>query len=416
MKVWIVNHYAIPPKYGGLNRHYYFSKYLDDIDIKIITSSNIHNTKIDMIDTKDFIKEIKVDDVLYTYIKTNKYFSGILGRIYSFIEFPIRAYRALKILSKKEKPDIIYTSTPDIFTSYMAVKFAIKRNIPVIVEVRDLWPESIIEFTKLTKFNPIIKILYGIEKWIYKKSDKLIFTFEGAKDYILEKKLDKKGVNLEKIEYINNGVDLSSFKYNLENYILDDSVLESDSFKVIYTGSIRRVNRIDMILNAAIEIRDKGYDIKFIIYGDGNYKELLEKRAKDQNIDNIVFKGRVDKKYIPYILSKSDLNIIVGEETNKIDSYGLSLNKLFDYMASSKPILINIKSGYDNVLKYNCGSVVDGSDIKSLVNEIERFYKMDKEEYDNYCKNSKIAAKDFDYKNLSNKLRKILKETYNENQ
>ena len=90
--------------------------------------------------------------------------------------------------------------------------------------------------------------------------------------------------------------------------------------------------------------------------------------------------------------------------------YGLSLNKMFDYFASGKPIVSNIECGYDMLKEYDCGITVNGGDPNALAEGILKFYNMPKEEYDTYCKNALKAAEDFDFKVLTDKLEKTILE------
>ena len=117
----------------------------------------------------------------------------------------------------------------------------------------------------------------------------------------------------------------------------DDDINNEDFFKVIYAGSIRKANNLEIVLNAAKYIKAASKnDIKFLIYGDGNERDYLQKRCQLENINNVIFKGKVNKKYIPYILSNSDLNIL-NYSYNDIWKYGGSQNKIFEYLAAGKP-------------------------------------------------------------------------------
>lgn len=353
------------------------------------------------------------DGVEYTFVKASDYKGNGLGRIFSFLEFPIRAFKTMKKLYKTEKPDVIYASSPELFSTAVALLFGRKRNIPVIVEIRDLWPESVVEYTSLTARNPIIKILYRLERWIYSKADRLIYTFEGGKDYVVKKGWDTGNggpVDISKIGYVNNGVDLAAFKKDVENHIVEDSVLDSNLFKVVYTGSVRRVNSIWLLVETARVLKENHIDdVAIVIYGDGTERAGLEQLSKDYGLENIFFRNRIDKKYVPSILSRSSLNIFVGED-DAMNQYGLSLNKLFDYMAAGKPILTNMESGYDNLLKYSCGKVVANNDVEAIVEGIKYFKNLDDSQYQKYCENSIMASRDFDYVNLAKKLGDIFEE------
>ncbi len=413
-RLWIVNHYAIPPAYGGLNRHYYFSKYLRDLgyETKIFTSAQIHNSDINFTEKGRLFVEKSVDDIPYTFIKGKNYKGNGIGRIFSFLSFPYFCRKAMKKFLKEERPDVIYASSPELFSTFMAIKFGKKYNIPVVVEIRDLWPESIVHYSSFTEKNLIIKCLYRLERYIYQKASRIIYTFEGGRDYISDKRWDvgKDAISLKKVYNINNGVDLPLFEMQAGEYIYPDDVLDkSNKFNVLYTGSIRRVNRVDMLIDAMKLINEKGYSasINLILYGDGTEKGALIEKCKEHNLNNVFFRDRIDKKYIAGILRRSDLNVFVGEH-DSLNRFGLSLNKIFDYMAAGKPILGNMESAYDNVLKYDCGKIVAEEDIEALAGGILYFFNLSSEQYDKYCENSLKAAKEFDYKAHTEKLYDIL--------
>ena len=412
--VWIINHYAIPPTMGGLNRHYYFSKYLPqkDYNVKLFSASKVHNTNYNFIDDNCLFKEVEIEGILYTFIRTRNYNSGYLSRILNMLDFPINMFRASKFFNK---PDVIISSSPNPLACILANYLSKKYGCQSIVEVRDLWPESFVAYGIINKRNPLLRFLYAGEKWIYKNADKLIFTMEGGRDYIIEQGWDKNNggpIDTDKVYHINNGVDLEVFNYNKEHYQIDDEDLDNlNTFKVIYTGSIRRVNNVKSIIDVAIKIKNLDIEgVKFIIYGDGSDRISLERYVVENNLDNVVFKGFVEKKYIPYILSKSDLNIFHFEQ-NKIRKYGASLNKLFEYFASGKPTLSDCEFGYDLIKKYQCGVTIDNADADRIAKEIIRFKDMDAEEYNDYCVNAVNAANQYDYKSLSDNLVEIIGRT-----
>lgn len=331
MRVWIINHYAIPPSMGGLVRHYYLSKYLHKLGhtVRIFTASEIHNTDINMIRDGSLYREETMDGVPYTFLKTRDYSGNGLSRIINMLEFPLRIQQAVNYFARKkgERPDVIYTSAPTIFAAASAVVAAKRLKVPCVVEVRDIWPESIVEYKGMSRKNPIIVALYWLEKWLYQNASRLIFTMEGGPDYIREKHWENK-IPLTKIDNLNNGVDLEEFDENCRKYTLDDpDLLDESTFKVVYTGSIRLVNNLEKIVEVAEQMQCEGEKkIQFLLYGDGTEREQLIEECKRKGLTNIRFPGKVEKKYIPFILSKSDLNINHVKQTG-IMRFGCSLNK-----------------------------------------------------------------------------------------
>lgn len=408
--IWIINHYAMPPQYETRVRNNVMAKYLiqKGYKVKIFSASTIHNTNINLIkDKKKLFIEKTYDGLDFVHVRTSNYTGNGFSRVINMLQFP---FRLLKVAKKIDhKPDVIICDLEAIFawSPYLVAK---KFKSKFILEVRDLWPESIVVYKNMSKANPIIKILYGTEKWIYKKTDKLVFSMEGGKDYIIDKGWAK-DIDMSKIHYINNGVDIGEFNYNKENYITEDNDLDDKgTFKVIYAGSIRQVNNVRKIVEVAEVIKKKGIkNIKFLIYGDGPDRKILKEYCIENKIDNIIFKGYIEKNRMPYILSKCDLNIMHFSQSS-LKKYGSSMNKMFDYLASGKPSLSDCEFGYDIFTQYKCGLSVDDASPEELAEGILHFYNMPKEEYDIYCNNALKAAQDFDFKVLTDKLEKVILE------
>lgn len=405
MKIWIINHYAIPPSMGGLVRHYYFTKFLKEKghDVKLFSSSMIHNSSVNMITDKSLFLEKNMDGVEYTFVRTSDYKGNGISRIINMLQFPVRIW---KVCKKLEKPDVIYVSSPDPFTALSAIIMGKVYHVKKILEVRDLWPESIVQYNSISKKNIVVQILYQLEKWLYCKADKIVFTMEGGYRYIQDKGWDKK-IDKNKVYNLNNGVDLEEFEYNRNNYKVDDPDLHDDNlFKVVYTGSIRKVYNMDMIVECANQLKDIP-NIKFLIWGDGTEKVQLMEKCKGLGLSNIVFKGQVEKKYIPYILSKADINLMHWRKTELVH-YGCSLNKLFEYLAAGRMIVSDVKNEYDLLERFNCGIVTDEQNEEDLCEAILLCRNMSQEEKNTYYQNMNVCIKQYDFKALTEKLEIIM--------
>ncbi|PIC85456.1 glycosyltransferase WbuB [Sporosarcina sp. P20a] len=407
MNIWIINHYAMPPEYEVRVRNNVMAKYLNlsGHKVKIISASTIHNTDINLMDNEPKkVIERSYEDLDFIHIKTSNYEGSRIKRIINHLQFPIRLLMNYKKISLK--PDVIVCDLGVLF-ALSPLFIAKKLRVKFILEVRDLWPESIVGLLRLSKNNPFIKILYSVEKYVYRKSDSLIFTMPGGKDYIKDRSWDTI-LDMSKIHNITNGVDTKVYKENIVDYPLEDRELENpDTFKVIYTGSIRLANDVEAIINAAKKVKELSSKIIFIIYGEGSDKEALIRKCANEEIDNVVFKGQVDKKYIPYILSRSDLNILHCKPTPTF-RYGGSLNKLSEYIVSGKPILSTIQMSYNPITKYNCGIVTEDSSANQIAKGVMYFYSMGENEYKIYCDNALTAAKSLDYRTLTSELEDIL--------
>lgn len=147
--------------------------------------------------------------------------------------------------------------------------------------------------------------------------------------------------------------------------------------------------------------------IKFLLYGEGDDKSSLIEYCKEHGINNVVFKGQVEKKLIPYILSKCDLSILNYKKAKTL-KYGGSQNKLFEYLASGCPVLVTMDMNYNIVKDCNCGIALEEPDSKLIADAILKMYNMPLEERENMSKNAMEVAKEYDFEILTNKLLTII--------
>ena len=416
MKIWILNHYAGSVQYGMEFRHYYFAKELikKGHEVTIFAGSYSHLRKYNP-DLKEGIEEEIHEGIKYVWVPTCKYIGNGIERIKSMVQYYFRTVRASK---KFEKPDIILSSSPHPAACLAGIKIAKGLKIKNISEVRDLWPEAFVYYKGLSSKSVVVKIMEFFEHKIYRDSDKLVFTKPGDIDYLREKKwLKSAGGDVEdyKCNYVNNGVDLTAF-YEQRNKFVYERIRpkreRDDLFVVSYVGTIREVNNIDMLLDAAKELKEYS-NVVFRVFGDGEELDRLKKRKKDENIDNVLFYGRIDKRYVPSVLSASNINILNYSPTMYNWSRGNSSNKLFEYMACGKPIISTVKMGYSPIIEYQCGVEIEDCNGIKLANEIEKLIGLAQEQFDSMSKNASDASKLFDYPKLAEKLETIIIDTIN---
>lgn len=409
-KVWIINHYATNTFFDQGGRHYCFAKYLliNGYKPTIFCANTIHNSykKIN-IEGRTY-KIDKVDSIPYVFVKTSQYLGNGFSRIRNMCEFAWNVTSvAKKIADENGTPDVILASSVHPLTLLAGIFLAKRYKIPCVCEVRDLWPETLVAYGKIKQNSLVAKLLYSGEKWIYSKASKIIFTMEGGRDYLLEKGWDK-DIDLNKVYHVNNGVELEKFNFNKKNFVTDDTDLsDQSSFKIVYTGSIRRVNNLKIILEVAKLLRNKLPQVKFLIWGDGDELEYLRNYAVKEKIGNVFFKGRVDKKYIPFILCLSDLNLVHWEMSDVL-RFGCSYNKLFEYLAAGKPIFSTVKTGYSLIEKYNCGIESTSFSSKDIAKEIIKILELPKEKLAIQGENAKKLSIKYDFAKLTEELINVL--------
>lgn len=404
LRIWLINHYAVPEAYHPLLRTTNFAKYLMRLghEVTIFSASSVHNSTVNLIQDDVLFREETVNDVHYVYAKCRSYVGNGIGRISNMFEF---AFRLPDVCGNFPKPDVIMASSATPLACMAGLRLAKKFGVRGIAEITDLWPESFIAYGLMSRSNPILFPMYCFERKMYEMADEIVFSMAGGYDYIKERGWEAT-IPRSKVHHINNGVDLEAFDYNREHYSVDDEDLQDDTtFKVIYVGSIRRVNNLGKLLDVAKQIKNP--KIKFLIWGKGDELSSLQQRVSAENICNIEFKGYVDKRYIPHIVSHADLNI-VHSEASPIWRFGPSLNKMFDFLAAGKPILTDFPCKYNPVIECMAGIEISDAAPQNIAGEIEDFAALDKVQYAQYCKNARKGAEKYDFKNLTQVLLKIM--------
>lgn len=409
MKIWLINNYTMLPEHGPMTRQYYFAKELSarGHEVTVFAGSHIHNSDIQLVEGERW-KIWQEQPFRWVYVHTLAYGKSRKKQVLSMFQF----YRNTALAARHFRrqygtPDVILGSSAHPLTALLAVRLGQKYHCKSIAEIRDLWPESIVAFGIAGPHNPAVLALRRLEKWIYKKADAVVFTMEGAYDYIVEQGWGKE-IPRSKVHHINNGVDLELFDYNKEHFRAEDPDLDDPNiFKVIYTGSVRRVNNLGLLVDAAKCIKDPR--VKLLIWGDGDEREALERRVRDEKISNVVFKGKVEKKYIPSIVSRADLNLVHWEQAPLL-KYGVSYNKLFDYMAAGRPIFSTVCPGYSIWEKYDCGRDTEDTRPEPLARELEKMAALPPEELSRLGENAREGSRDYDFRVLTQKLLNVIGE------
>lgn len=412
MNIWYFHHYATPYSIPGLHRPFEFGEHWvkEGNRVAVFTSSYLHYSGKNII-TNGVSQLVKnYDGVDAVYIKTRGYSNFKLDRVINMIQFGYRLLASAKWYAKNNwKPDVIVASSPHPFTMLAGLLVAKKFNIPCVCEVRDFWPEVFFLGGVVKEEGIIGKALLRGERFIYEKADKLVFLKEGDHTYITDHKWDighGGKIDMNKCYYVNNGVDINLFDERSQKECPEEVSLDKSKFNVVYCGTIRPINNIGMLLDVA-KLVDK--NIMFYIYGTGNCVNELKQRIIDENIENVIFKGYVDNKYIPAILKEASITMLNYSGTEYNWSRGNSSNKLFEYLAAGKPVISNIKMGYDILEKYKAGLSAKEYTAESVAESIQKIYDMTDKEYIEMGENARKASEKFNITALAKKYIEIIK-------
>jgi glycosyltransferase involved in cell wall biosynthesis len=340
MKIWILNHYASPPDRAAGTRHYDFGRVLagQGHEVTIFASSYNHfSRQEERLSPGERMRVECVDGVRFVWVRTPPYAGNNYRRVANMLSYAGRTFLVQRHFSR---PDIIVGSSVHMAAVAAAYMTGRVRGVPFVFEVRDLWPQTLIDMGALRKGALAARILGWAELFFYRRARMVITLLPKAPDYIAGR-----GISRKKIAYVPNGIATPRTA---------DETMTGDSAELVaritqlrrggrviagYVGSHGQANALGTLIHAARELRDRGEDgIVFVFVGDGPEKETCQRLARDHDLHNVIFWRPIPKRSVPAVLEAFDVTLFSLLDV-AVHRYGLSCNKLFDYLASGRPVV-----------------------------------------------------------------------------
>ncbi len=381
-------------------RHYYLAKNLLALgyEVTLVSGSYSHLFSTPPKVDQNFTKE-NIDGIEYIWVKIPKYQSSkSLGRIWNMIVFAWK----LNFIKEIESSHII-VSSPSPFPVKIGKKLAKKFHTKFLFEVRDIWPLTLVELSNIKSVHPMIKIMEHYEKFAYRNADKVISLLPAAKEYFADK-----GMPGNRFVYLPNGIEIEQ---EASAALPQDIVkkIPRDKFIVAYAGTVGIANNLEYLVDAAYNLKDE-QKIHFIILGQGGEKKKLVDKAKYLELKNITFIDSIKKELVQNFLKNIDVAFI-SLLPEKLFRFGVSPNKVFEYMYAKKPILWAIEAGNNLVEEAKCGISVPLNDIVSLRKSILRLKKLSEDAREELGQNGyNFVIAHHSYSMLAKKLVDIVEE------
>lgn len=395
--IWIVNYYAGSPEKAGNPRYIEFAEWFSESGYEVVTFNSSVTERL--IDQQELFREAKYGELRFVHVKCPGFVGNGLKRMLSIFLF---AWRLLWHCRRFQMPNIVLHNLHTPF-DYPLMWMAHKLKAKYVAEAWDLWPEDFVTFGLLSAGNPVMKVAYALERRIYEKADQVVFTFEGGADYIRSKGWDKEHggkVDMAKVHYINSGVNLEKFDACRDAYPRsDEDMNDADIYKIVYLGSVRLVNNVRQLIDAAAILQNNP-KYRFFIYGDGTDRDSLEQYVKEQGIGNVVFKERhIPFREVAWVVSQATVNVMNYQKDFGL--HGVSSGKMFQYFAAGKPICCNIKLNYSEISRRNLGIDRELDTPEQYAAAIRELAEQPAAEYHAMCARVRKAGEDFDYMKLS---------------
>lgn len=398
--IWIFNHYATKPDEPA-SRDFDLFRQLAIKGYKptIFASSFSHyKLKIKYLEKRENWKIEELDGVRFVWIRTFPYQRNNWKRFLNMFSYAWRVYWIARKMN--EKPDVIIGTCVHPFAVLSAYIVAKKKKSKFFFMVRDLWPQTLIDIGYIKENNPIVFLLRVLEKFLFKRADKIIIVSKFFADYITGL-----GFKKENIYWIPNGLDFSSYE-NIKEY--DGG--NTQNFNFMYTGIHARYSNLDVVIKAAKILEEKGKtNIKFTLVGDGLEKKNLINLAKDLNVKNVEFVDLVPKSKMPEVLSQADAFISIIREMPVVEKFGVSSNKINDYMAAGRPIIFAVKSRNNPIEEAKAGISILPGDAEKMALACEKMASLSSEERVRMGNNGmQYVRNNFDIKIISQKMEEII--------
>ncbi|RUO80259.1 glycosyltransferase WbuB [Idiomarina tyrosinivorans] len=396
-RIWIINQYASTPDVGFGGRHYYLAQELNELGHSVsVIASGCHHLLRTPVKFKGNTKKELVGRVEYVWMKTVKYVKAhSLLRVFGWFQFSQKISKADKLLG--DKPDYIIYSSPSLIGYIGARELAKRTGAKLVFEVRDLWPLTLVSLGKASKNHPLVLLLSHLERSAYQHSDLVVSNLKYAVDYMIDKGLDPK-----KFKWIPNG--FSKYEVESQKESLSESVVEelpNDKFIVGYTGTLGFANNLGELIKVA-KLFEKDAELHFVLVGGGQEEESLKRLTDSLKLDNVTFIKPIPKRQIQSILEKFDL-LYIGLPKDDLFKFGVSPNKLFDYLYAGKPILYAVDSGrYNPIHESKAGISIEPSNQMALYNAILKLKSMSPAERMEMGQNGRnLAETDYEYSQLA---------------
>ncbi|MCB1827623.1 MAG: glycosyltransferase family 4 protein, partial [Coxiellaceae bacterium] len=270
-------------------------------------------------------------------------------------------------------------------------------KVPFVFEMRDVWPDSIVDIGRVSRFNPLVMVMRMMANRLYRSASRILMVMPNAADY-----LKHKGIAITKLHWLPNFVNFDTVPKPHNN--------NHDVLHVVYAGSHGLANDLSVVVQSAKQLQDQGAPVKITMIGDGAEREKLQQRAKDLALQNIEFLGSVPKNTIYDHLQGADVFLLLIADA-PVFQWGISLNKLFDYLALAKPIISNTQHVYHPTINEPLFYSIKPQDPSALTQAILHFQQMPAKDRQAFAQEGRrYCEQHHDAKELSAQLESILQE------
>lgn len=377
MNILLINHYAGSVAHGMEFRPFYLARewVRAGHSVSIVAASFAHPRSRQPQLTAPYTEET-IEGIHYFWLKTPAYTGNGLARIRNIFTFLWRLYSYKKRLLTTTAPDVVISSSTYPLDIFPAKMLARTRKVPLIYEVHDLWPLSVIELGGISKYHPFIILLQYAENTAYKNADTVVSILPYTKEHMLHH-----GMHPAKFNHIPNGICKDDYMnpptVSEEHMRVIEKLRTQGKTIVCYAGNHGVANNLHIFIDAAEQCI--GTNLAFICVGDGSEKEQLQHYAASKQLPDFYFLPSLPKRQVLQYLTQMDI-LYIGLQPKPLFRFGVSPNKLFDYMMAKKPIVYAIDAANNPVEEAHCGYSAPPNDAHAIATTLLRLAQFSPEE------------------------------------
>jgi glycosyltransferase involved in cell wall biosynthesis len=365
----MVNHYALPPSQGGGTRHFALAAALTSHghDVTILASNVSHVTREEFRAVGKRGRHVEtIGGVRFCWLPTTTYSANGARRVWGMLRFSLAAIGAPR-RAGLPRPNVVLGSNPHLFAALAAERIARAHGVPFIFEIRDIWPATLVDVGGMSPHHPLVLLFRRIENHLNHSASRIAVVPPSGADY-----LAGRGVPRERVVWVPNGVDT-------DLYPTSAPLPTRDVFDVVYAGNHGIANDLATVVEAARILAERGSRVRFRLYGDGPTKPGLARRSAELGLTNIRFEAPVPKTQVPSVLADADAGLLILRDST-LFRFGVSPNKVFDYMAAARPIVFCARAPGNPVELSSSGPIVPPGDPAALATAVEQLSAMPRAE------------------------------------
>ena len=412
MVIYYLYHYSTPPSVGFVCRPHSLAKELAVLGHRMIVVIAADHHLRSVPAAIETLNRITVEDgVEYLALPVRSYKGNGLKRLKNIFDFchEVKLLGTRIVKSELPKPDIVIASSAPLFIFSAARSLAHKIGVPLIFEVRDIWPLSLVEIAGISLWHPIVLWMKLIERRAYREADAVVSLLPNALEH-----MKHLGLTADRFFCIPNGISLNDWGETQaslpeQHKAVFDRLKSLGKSIVLYSGSHGPPNALEQILDLKKVLAESDSPYHFVLVGDGVSKNELMARAQAEGCSFIDFLPRVSKVQSLSAIQQADL-CYIGWHDRPIYRFGISPNKISEYMYAQKPIVHAVPKTNDPVKEANAGISVKPFDPQALDAALRTLCAMSHEQRDELGRNGRrYVLEHLEWSVLARKYETILK-------